>query len=135
MAQVIFANICKKYGNTDFVIKGAGTATSNGEPITPLAVEALRACGEKIPAQLPRSTRWNEYMLDEFDHIVCMTQGHAYTIDSSGEYLNVYTLDSVTGCGDVFDPWRYPIEIYIDVCIRLQQDLEVLYIEICKTLS
>ena len=130
MAQVIFANICEKHGRKDLVIKGAGTGARDGENMTADAYRALKSCGEKIPPQPLSSTRWDDDMLNEFDHIVCMARNHARIIDLDGEHAHVYTLDSVTGGGDVFDPWAYPLEVYKDVCKRLQADLEILYNEI-----
>ena len=133
MAEVIFANLCKKNGLANVVVRGTGTHAYSGEPMTDEACEALRCCGEKVGKTPHQSTLWREDMLDEFDHIVCMTKSHARYIDPEKKCCNVYTLDSVAGCGDIMDPWSYPLETYIDVCKQLQSALEILYNLICKT--
>jgi protein-tyrosine-phosphatase len=132
MAQIIFANLCEKNARNDITVFSAGTDALEGQPITFEAIEALKAVGEKIPPKILTSTRWRKEMLNEFDHIVCMTKRHALKIDPGGIYGHVYTLDSAAGCGDITDPWAYPPDIYIKVCKLLQNALEILYNSICK---
>ena len=127
MAEIIFTNLCQKNGRDDIVIKGAGTGAQDFECMTPEAHEALKICGEKCSSKPRPSTRWRSDMLKQFDHIICMTNRHAMIIDPDRRRKNVYTLDSVAGCGDIFDPWCYPLEIYIEVCKLLQNALVVLY--------
>ena len=133
MAEIIFANICKKHKRNDIIIKGAGTDTENGLRMSSNAIDALVKCGEKIGKKLKLSTCWDDSMLAEFDHIICMTKHHAHEINPKGNHKNVYTLDDITGCGDIFDPWCYPIDVYIEVCKQLQQSLQILYDRVCRT--
>jgi len=132
MAEVIFANLCEKNGRTDIIVKGAGTSAQEYEVMTPEARDALIHCGEKVGPKPRPSTRWRSDMLKQFDHIVCMTRRHTQIIDARGGNKNVYTLDSVAGCGDIFDPWCYPLETYIEVCKQLQTALTILYNKIIK---
>jgi len=127
MAEIIFRNICEKHGRKNIIVDSAGTGAAWKELMTPDAVDALKACGEKVPGGYRENKRWADEMLEQFDHIVCMARSHARAIDFDGKHRNVYTLDKVCGGGDVFDPWCFPLDTYIDVCRRLQEDLEVLY--------
>jgi len=133
MAQVIFANICKKNKRKDIVVKGAGTHAYSGEPMTAEARETLVKCGEKVGEKPLLSTRWNDYMIDEFDHIVCMTWEHVEFIKRRvGDSKKVYTLDEVAGCGDIPDPWSRSPKAYADVCKQLQSALAVLFEKVCN---
>jgi len=124
MAEVIFANILKKKNKRNIKVASAGTMTMNGLPMTETAREALNICGEKIGRRIMKSTKWNRDMLNEYDHIVTMTQGHA---DHIGEHPNVYTLSSVTQGEDIFDPFMQSLDVYVQVCKILQEELKILY--------
>jgi len=53
-----------------------------------------------------------------------MTRRHKEFV---GDFPNVKTLDEFTGCGDVADPYGWPLDTYIEVCKKLQKELGVLY--------
>ena len=128
MAEVIFANICKKNNRTDIIIKGAGTGAQPNEFMTHEARTALKLCGEKVGKQKRPSTKWAPEMINDFDHIVCMTKKHVDQILwGSPNAANVYSLDSAVGCGDICDPYLCSIETYIGVCKQLQKALLLLY--------
>jgi len=124
MAQVIFENIAKRENRKDIVVASAGVMTINGLPMTPTARVALGNCGQKLGRKKRVSTLFNQGMLGKFDHIVCMTQKHAEVI---GVHPNVYTLDSVCGGGDVYDPFMQGEDVYTAVCGELVVALEKLY--------
>ena len=126
MAQVIFGNLCK---NKKVTVKGAGTGAGDGWQMTREALAALKYCGEKVPRKPLLATRFDKAMIKAYDHIITMTQAHA---DFIGKHPNVKTLDEFTGCGDIMDPYMYPLDVYIDVCKKLQGALKILYKEIVK---
>jgi protein-tyrosine-phosphatase len=95
-----------------------------GEQMTPQARTALRLCGETVGDTPRPSTLFTPGMVHEFDHIITMTHDHAREI---GAYPNVRCLDTITGCGDIFDPYMYPVEVYVGVCKILQGALGILY--------
>jgi len=138
MAEIIFANLCKKNGRTDIIVKSAGTHAHEGEIMAPYTNVALDKCGEKVPSEPVRVTQWRDEMFYEYDHVVCMTGWHESVILARAAMqktkrrikAKIYTLDSVAGCGDIADPWCYPLPIYIEVCKVLQNALGMLYDEI-----
>lgn len=123
MAMVIFQNICIGKGQKNVKVAGAGTHAEF--EATKEAVEALKVCGEKLPRKRLLATQFTERMLCEYDHIICMTQRHADYIGH--HHANVKTLHEFADCGDIFDPYGYPLDIYIEVCKKLQNALSVLY--------
>jgi len=127
MAEIIFYNLCQRNGRKEVIVQGAGTAATAGELMTREARQALELCGEFVGDDARASTQWADNMFAIYDHIVCMTRRHVLTIDYDKKHRHVYTLDSVAGCGDIPDPWMYPIETYIEVCKQLQNALEKLY--------
>jgi len=122
MAEVIFQNLCEKHHRNGVFASGAGTYAC--DEMTPEAYEALKICGEKVPRKRIRATQFEPRMTHEFDHIICMTRQHKNFI---GNFANVKTLDEYAGCGDIFDPFGYPLDVYIEVCKKLQKALGVLY--------
>jgi protein-tyrosine-phosphatase len=129
MAEIIFKNICIKNNNADIVVHSAGIDTmhENGKEMMPESYQALIQCGEdNAPMQKP-STQWRDEMLNQYDYIICMGERHKRYI---GDYPNVYTLDHFAGCGDIFDPYGYHLDIYIKVAKLLQTTLGILYSKI-----
>jgi len=127
MAQIIFTNLCKSSGSKNMTIKSAGIAAQSGERMTAEARTALKLCGENIGHGKYVSTRFNLSMVQTYDWIITMTKDHAEYI---GGYPNVKTLDEITGSGDIVDPYFFPIEVYVDVCKKLQAALEILYVKL-----
>jgi len=117
MAEVIFRNLCSKC-----TVKSAGIYAA--DEMTREAGEALKLCGERLPRKKMKATQFKPSMIPEFDHIICMTRRHKAFI---GNFAHVKTLDDFTGCGDIFDPYGWPLDTYIDVCKKLQGALKVLY--------
>jgi len=128
MAEVIFENLCKKNKRKDIVVKSAGLDAVNGYPMSQTAFEALLHCGEKLGRKKFTSTQFNSNMISEFDYIVCMSLTHkAYIKAYIGEYPNVYTLDDLTGCGDIADPFMQTLNVYKRTCQDLQVALAKMY--------
>ena len=122
MAEVIFKNL-----NSKNIVKSAGIYAA--DEMTCEAGEALKNCGEKLPRKKMKATQFKPSMLSEFDHIICMTRRHKEYI---GDFAHVKTLDDFAGCGDIFDPYGWPLDVYIEVCKKLQGALKVLYNKICE---
>jgi len=125
MAQVIFENLCKKNGRKDIVVKSAGLFTLNGLPVAQNATEALIRCGEKLGRKILKTTRYNPKT--KYDLVITMTNDQA-------DKIGAQSLDSLTGCGDITDPFMQPVEVFMTVCKRLQDALVVLYDKICNKL-
>jgi len=123
MAEVIFRNLCVKNGHGHVQVDGVGTFAER--EATPDALRALKICGEKLPKKRLMATQFIGRMVDGYDHIICMTERHADFIGR--HHVNVKTLHEYANCGDIFDPYGYPLDIYIEVCKKLQVALKVLY--------
>jgi len=117
MAEVIFKNFGGK--NT---VRSAGTHAA--DEMTKESLEALRILGEKLPRKVMKATQFTPQMVSKFDFVICMTKRHKERV---GDFANVKTLDEYTGCGDIFDPYGWPIDTYVEVCKKLQRELRVLY--------
>jgi protein-tyrosine-phosphatase len=108
--------------------------------MTPEARKALKSCGERVSRKPRPNTQFEDWMITEFDHIVCMTEKHAqHVLDAKDclrkdipKHAKIYTLGSIDGYGDIFDPWMCPQEVYNDVCKLIQHLCEELYKEIIK---
>jgi protein-tyrosine-phosphatase len=124
MAEVIFHNLCIANGRTDVTVASAGISPPVGVKMTVEAFDALRICGEEITKNMV-ATQFEPKMISQFDLIITMAEGHKRVIGS--HYANVKTLDEFVGCGDILDPYLYPLETYISVCELLQKSLGVLY--------
>jgi len=105
MAQVIFANICKKNKQKSVKVEGAGTHTELGLPQNAKGVLALVECGEKLGSKQITSRKFSHDLIKKFDHIVCMTYEHKIWI---GDCPNVYTLDV-----DIDDPYGGTLDGYV----------------------
>ena len=122
MAEVIFSNLLKKYGQKGIRVAGAGTMTIEGLPMTPTAKKALKHRGWKIGKGI-HSRQFRPEMLMQYDHIVTMTEGHKNII---GDAPNVRTLSSWVGGGDIADPFMGSLEVYLATCVELEGKLELL---------
>jgi len=123
MAEIIFKNLCPK-----FTVSSAGTHAA--DMMTGDAGEALKICGEKVPSKKMKATQFTAGMIGKYDLIICMTRRHKEFV---GDFKNVKTLDELTGSGDIFDPYGWPLDIYIEVCKKLQKELGLLYNVLSKT--
>jgi len=117
MAEIIYKNF--NSGNT---VKSAGTHAA--DEMTSDSLRALKICGEKLPRKKMKATQFVSQMVSQFDFVICMTRRHKERV---GDFPNVKTLDDYTGCGDVFDPYGWPLDTYVQVCKKLQNELRVLY--------
>jgi len=130
MAEIIFGNLCVKNKKTGIVIKSAGTHAAG--LMTFEAGVALRESGEKLPRRKMKATQFASRMITEYDYIVCMTRKHKQFI---GDSPNVKSLDELTGSGDIPDPFGWPLDVYIEVCKKLQKELGLLYNAVFKSLG
>ena len=129
MAEIIFRNICAARGRKDIFAASAGAAVERGMPVIDDTYVALESCGECVGERKTSATQFTVDMMNEFDHVICMTR---FIKRFLGEHEKVKTLDEFTGCGDIPDPFGYPLDVYIEVCKKLQQSLKMLYNKICE---
>ena len=125
MAEIIFRHCCEQHHRTDIIVSSAGTHAQAGEYMTELAVQALHDIGITPPTAPRPSIRFTMDMIDEYDHVVCMTAMHKWNIDPANKYPNVYALPA-----DIADPWCKPQFVYTSVCKQLRDAIETLYTKI-----
>ena len=106
MAEGIFKKILADKGITDIECSSAGIFAMTGDEVTPNSVKACERFGVDISAH--RARRITEYILDEADKFVCMTQEHAAS-------LSMFVLQEkiVVLGGGIPDPFGGDLETYI----------------------
>jgi len=118
MAEVIFKNMAK---GKRWIIKSAGTHAMEGLPMTPTAKKALKQRGWKVGRF--SATQFSAQMINEYDHIVCMTDGHKQSITRHTDHKSITVLD-------VEDPFMMPLDVYLRTCIEIEEKLKEVYDEI-----
>lgn len=117
MAEGLFKKILSERGITDISCRSCGLAAYTGDSASPQAVEV---CAERgIDLSTHRATVFNEYIFDETDIMVCMTESH------KGAVMRVKpTFRVIVPEGGVPDPYGGTVEIYRDCADKLEAFLE-----------
>lgn len=117
MAEGLFKKILSERGITDISCRSCGLAAYTGDSASPQAVEV---CAERgIDLSTHRATIFNEYIFDETDIMVCMTESH------KGAVMRVKpTFRVIVPEGGVPDPYGGTVEIYRDCADKLEAFLE-----------
>lgn len=117
MAEGLFKKILSERGITDISCRSCGLAAYTGDSASPQAVEV---CAERgIDLSTHRATVFNEYIFDETDIMVCMTENH------KGAVMRVKpTFRVIVPEGGVPDPYGGTVEIYRDCADKLEAFLE-----------
>lgn len=117
MAEGLFKKILSERGITDISCRSCGLAAYTGDSASPQAVEV---CAERgIDLSTHRATIFNEYIFDETDIMVCMTESH------KGAVMRVQpTFRVLVPEGGVPDPYGGTVEIYRDCADKLEAFLE-----------
>lgn len=114
MAQFILKDKLKKAG------VGGVEVTSFGLDVTekkmrPEAIEALSLIGVKRTRFTPKQLKNAE----EYDALITMTNSQKSRVKSKRD--NVYSLDELTGSGDIADPYGKSLNDYISVAKELDE--------------
>jgi len=115
MAEMIFKSLQK-----GIKVSSAGLCAEGGA-MADMAVQTLK--NNNCKATVFKSKQVNEKMLSESDMTICMTQTHK---DALKGFENVYTLDELTGCGDISDPYGGNEEVYQKCFDELKKALTIL---------
>ena len=117
IAEGLFKKILSERGITDISCRSCGLAAYTGDSASPQAVEV---CAERgIDLSTHRATIFNEYIFDETDIMVCMTESH------KGAVMRVKpTFRVLVPEGGVPDPYGGTVEIYRDCVDKLEAFLE-----------
>lgn len=106
MAEGIFKKILSDKGITDIECSSAGIFAMTGDEVTPNSVKACERFGVDISTH--RARRITEYILDEADEFVCMTQEHAASLSMFVPQEKIVVLG-----GGIPDPFGGDLETYI----------------------
>ena len=113
MAEGLFKKMLKERGITDITCRSCGLAAYTGDEASPQAVEVCLERGADI--SLHRATAFNQYIFDETDIMVCMTEGH------KGAVMRLKPgFRGIVPDGGVPDPYGGTLEIYRDCADNLE---------------
>ena len=121
MAEIILKSKLKLAGILDVKVKSAGLSTLDGQKMSQNSFTALKLMGYK-PYGF-KSRQLTKQMIDKSDLVLCMTNGHKQTLNG---YKNVYTIDEVTGIGDILDPYGANINVYIKTSHQLEDACNII---------
>ena len=117
MAEGLFKKILAERGITDITCRSCGLAAYTGDEASPQAVEV---CAERgVDLSHHRATVFNQYILDETDIIVCMTESHKNAVMKISPTFRVLVPD-----GGIPDPFGGNCEIYRDCADKIEAFLE-----------
>ncbi len=118
MAEAIARHIAEEF-NLDLEVRSAGTSAMYGEPMTPLAEDALRAIGVEPHDHYSKPV--DEELLNWADLVLVMTDRHLRDLSYRfGGKLNLtdklYKLDE----SDIEDPYGGTLDEYIFTANRIR---------------
>ncbi len=108
MAEVILKNKIKLAGIKGVRVSSAGLSAIDGEKMSKNSFLALKQLGYKGYGF--KSKKATAMTLLKSDYVICMTKSHKGYI---ANFPNVYTIDEITGVGDIPDPYGGDLIEYI----------------------
>lgn len=128
MAEGIFKKLLADRNITDIECSSAGLFAMTGDEVTPNSVKACERFGVDISAH--RARRINEYILDETDEFVCMTQQHASSLSLYVPQEKIVVLG-----GGIPDPYGGDLETYMICANAIKTALVSQFDEIISEVS
>ena len=99
MAECILKDLVKKSGSEGIRVSSAGLCVTE-TTMNPLAGKALNEIGIKPGRFVPKNADLKT--LGRQNAVICMTKSHKNALTG---FSNVYTVDELTGLGDIPDPY------------------------------
>ena len=127
MAEIILKSKLKLAGVLDVKVKSAGLSTIDGQKMSKNSFTALKLMGYK-PYGF-KSRQLNKQMIEKSDLVLCMTLSHKVALNG---FNNVYTIDEITGIGDILDPYGGNINTYIKTSHQLEDACNIILENILK---
>ena len=127
MAEIILKTKLKLVGVLDVKVKSAGLSTLDGQKMSQNSFTALKLMGYK-PYGF-KSRQLTKQMIEKSDLVLCMTQSHKNALSG---FNNVYTIDEVTGIGEILDPYGGNINVYIKTSHQLEDACNIILENILK---
>lgn len=121
MAEIILKNKIKLAGITGIRVSSAGLSAVVGDKMSKNSQQALKKLGYK-PYGF-KSRQVDAELLLKSDLIICMTASHKSYIKA---FPNVYTIDEITGLGDVLDPYGGDFNVYLKASHAIEDACNVI---------
>ncbi len=121
MAEIILKNKIKLAGIKGVRVASAGLSANNGEKMSKNSNLALKHLGYKGYGF--KSKPASAMLLLKSDYVICMTEGHKACIQN---FPNVYTVNEITGIGDIPDPYGGNLKEYIKTSHMLEDACNII---------
>lgn len=121
MAECAFEYLLKKEGVTGVEVESRGVVANVGAPMSENAKKALQDAG--IPIKEHVATAMTPTDILNTDLVICMTERHKIRL---GRMPKVFTLNQLTGCGDIKDPYGGDEQAYKECLQELLKAFEKL---------
>lgn len=128
MAEGLFKKLLAEKNITNAECSSAGLFAMTGDEVTPNSVKACERFGVDISAH--RARRINEYILDETDKFVCMTNQHAASLALYVPIEKIIVLG-----GGIPDPYGGDLETYMICASSIKNALSEQFDEIVSEVS
>lgn len=113
-------------------VESAGIGCSSGKDISINSQEVLKERGIDFKH---KSRAISQEDVDNFDYIICMTASHFNMLKDYVPKEKLFTLNDITGCGDIVDPYGQSLEVYRYTAQQIDQAIDKLLIAITKMLN
>ena len=114
MAECAFEELLKEEEVTGVEIQSRGVVANVGADISANAKKALQDA--EIPLKEHTATQITTDDILESDLVICMTERHRMRL---GFLPKVFTLNQLTGCGDIKDPYGGDEKVYKECLAQL----------------
>ena len=121
MAEIILKNKIKALGIQNVKVSSAGISTQDGLKMSKNSFQALKLMGYKGYGF--KSRQITKDIIEKSDLILCMSQSHKQALMA---FNNVYTIDEVTGVGNVLDPYGGNINVYIKTSHQIEDACNII---------
>lgn len=121
MAEIILKNKIKLAGLTGVRVSSAGLSAEVGAKMSKNSAQALKKLGYK--PNCFKSKQVDAEMLLKNDLIICMTESHKAYIKG---FPNVYTVNEITGLGEISDPYGLDLNEYIKTSHSLEDACNII---------
>ena len=121
MAEIILKNKIKLAGITGVRVSSAGLSANDGDKISKNSFLALKQLGYKGYGF--KSKKASAMLLLKSDYVICMTEGHKACIQ---QFPNVYTINEITGVGNIPDPYGGDLSEYIITSHKLEDACNII---------
>ncbi len=119
MAEFMLKAKLKSEGIKGYKVKSAGLSATDGEKINEKSKHALKLLGVKVAGF--KTTFASAMVLLSSDLIITMSESHKSKIKN---YPSVYTINELTGVGEILDPYGMGQEEYIKTSLQLDKGVE-----------